>query len=213
MKSDYIHGYPFYTFQVSDDLVDSVLEQVIKLDYKPINLDVPSLLGYNVDDQQNKTSFYDKRLYDFFDSCLEPIYKKHFTYSTTHVINDLWATKTKFGGSFTPHIHSYSVFSGLLYLQNSKTGTIFSFPDRLASLWGHFAVCNEQQVTYVSESIKGKLLIWPSCINHRTAPHKEKESRYSIAFNSFWNGRLYDEPSGFLEVATVPAQNLTSKSS
>lgn len=213
MKCDYIYGYPFYTFQTPASIIDLVIEQAKNLDYKPVNAEMPGYLGYNIDNEKNITCYYNKMLYDFLDSCLEPIYKKHFKYSTKHVINDLWITKTQFGASFSLHKHTYSVFSGVLYLENSNTGTIFSFPDNFSQLWEHFTLCNVQQQTYESKSEKGKLLIWPSHILHKTSPHKEKKVRYSVAFNSFWDGKLYDKPSGFLELSTVPAQEFVSKSS
>jgi uncharacterized protein (TIGR02466 family) len=189
-------------------LVEDIHDKIKSLTYNPVIVDdnfSPISIGYNIDDDKNKTCFYDEKLYGFIDSCLESIYKKHFKYSVKHVISDLWATKATFGTSSSFHQHAYSVFSGVLYLQDSNTSTTFMFEDNLAKTWEHFTNCNIQKITHVSKSIKGKCLIWPSKLLHRLDTHKEKETRYTVAFNSFWDGTLYDKASGVLNIETKKA--------
>lgn len=211
MNCEYVNGYPFYTFTADESLIDKIYNEVQNINYQPVlgdNKNIPVNIGYVMDSENNRTCFYNKELYDFLDTCVEPIYKKHFKHATKHVINELWVTKSAFGAASNFHYHAGSVFSGLLYLQDCKTPTTFMFDDPFSKLWEHFTVCNHQTITYNSESKKGKLLVWPSSLNHKINVHKEKETRYSIAFNTFWNGVLCNDFTGALKISTTPAQNL-----
>lgn len=215
MNCEYIFGYPFYTFNAPDSIVDRVHEDVKNVTFEEIfypDKKIPSYSGYVIKDE-NKSCYYDKELYDFLEECINPIYKKHFTYATNQKIVNLWPTKSIFGTQSKYHHHSHSIFSGLLYLHDSKTSTIFRFEDQIEKTWKHFVFVNpcQSELTYESKAIKGKVIIWPSPIQHKIDIHREKTPRFTIAFNSFWDGRMNSSITGFLDIDTTPAQNMRVK--
>lgn len=210
MNCEYIYGYPFYTFQANNDIVETVYSEIKDLTYEEVfysnDYQQPSYTGYVVK-EGNKSLYFNKELYNFLDECLHPIYQKHFKYATNQTIVDLWPTKTIFGRQSRFHRHAHSVFSGLLYLHDCNSSTIFKFDDQIEKIWGHFLYVNPDNpnLLYESKAIKGKVIIWPSVIDHKIGMHKEKHTRYTIAFNSFWNGRLNSSETGFLDIKTTPA--------
>lgn len=212
MNCEYIHGYPFYTFTSPDILTNKMCQSVQNLHYINVsNTGNSSMMGYNLDQDKNLIPFCDKELYDFLDSCLEPIYKKHFKFGPKHKIVDLWSTKASFGALSEYHLHVNSVFSGLFYLSDSKTSTSFLFEDRLVNYWDHIIKVEPQKLEYESSSVKGKVVIWPSMLKHKINVHREKEIRYSIAFNSFWDGCISSVPTAGLELDSISAMNIKNK--
>lgn len=212
MTQEHIQGYPFYTFYAPDSLTDRIRKRVkteIKFDTVTVNDDrSPAQSGY-VYDNDAFTCFYDEELYSWLYDCLNPIYKTHFLFGTNCKIVDLWVTKASFLTRSEYHTHTWSVFSGLFYLQDSKTYTSFRFDDRLDQQWAHFTWVKPQQIEYRSESVKGKLVIWPSMVRHAISMHKEKTDRYTVAFNSFWDSSISQQQSGLLHMKTTQANELS----
>lgn len=216
MICEYIYGYPFYFFEAPDLLTEQVYKDIQNITFEDVFADdtnnrLPSLAG-SIDVEGKKTCYYNKELYDFLDTCLSPIYKKTFISAKHHVINDIWPTKALFGQQSDWHFHQYSVFSGLLYLHDSKTSTLFRFEDQLEKVWGRLVAVNlmTTELIYESKAIKGKVIIFPSILKHKIPVHREKKSRFTIAFNSFWSGKVSDILTGCLELNTTSAKDWKS---
>jgi hypothetical protein len=201
MKQFYMGSYPCYEFQAELSLVDEVSEYVKTIEYGPIGqpVDVSQAvssgrapgtnIGYIIENNQHK-SFYHEGLYNYFQNCVDQVAKKHFTKFDLK-ISDLWSTRTKFGMQAGSHKHELSVFSGLLYLTDTnKSQTVFTIPDMFYDTWSHFIssdmIRQNQEIKITAE--KGKLIIWPSMLQHKIHVHTEQSTRYTIAFNTMFSG-------------------------
>ena len=195
MKEFLFGNATFYEFQANEKLVDDVLANVenSEVEYKKIapNQNNVAQVGYTKS-ENGYTSFYHKELYNFLDECLNEVSHKNFNSFSLKII-DLWTIKTKFGQSSQSHNHKMSMFSGLLYLTDcDRSETEFTMNNRLWDNWNFFMhdmFINDNELTFKVQPKKGKLIIWPSDIKHRITPHAMKEDRYTIAFNTFIEGK------------------------
>ncbi len=78
---------------------------------------------------------------------------------------EAWGLKIDNQDYVKSHNHSNSIFSGVLYLNNSNQNLIFP------------------ELDLKINPIKGKILLFDSILLHKTIPSNEKKARYSIAFN------------------------------
>lgn len=211
MNKEFVHGYPFYTFQAPENLVNRVLERIQKeLTFKKIGVDdnkTTSFYGYT-ETEDYFSCFYDEELYNYLNNCIDPVFAEHFTYGNKSKVVDLWATKTNFTASSEYHRHHFSIFSGLLYLQDSSTSTSFIFEDKFEEYWSKFMPVKHQKLEWKSESKKGKIIIWPSFIKHRILPNRDKLTRYTLAFNTFWDSTVSNTPTCLLQLNTVQANEI-----
>lgn len=138
------------------------------------------------------TSFYHEELYNFLNACIKQVGEKNFNNFSLKIV-DLWTTKSKFGQSSQSHSHVMSIFSGLLYLTDcDRSETEFTINSRLYDNWKFFIhenFINNKELSYKVKPKKGKLIIWPSDIKHRITPHATRDDRYTIAFNTFLEGK------------------------
>lgn len=182
-------GHIAYEFN-NTDLVDEVLDEIKHLTFfNSTPRSNSALLGYNVNQNLFK-SYYNCNLYTWIDECLQSVAKIHFKNFSLKVC-DLWATKTMFGCSSDFHEHSLSFFSGLYYLDDSNTDTLFQLPDMFYER--HINLLGDNNLVKTGHRFsvtpkKGKMIIWPSYIMHSISTHKETSPRYSIAYNTFING-------------------------
>lgn len=211
-------GTHIYEFQCDSILLNKIYEEVstsdkiIWLPNKPLanlyqaDTDAlqlpPAQLGYL--DKKRQISYYHPDLYNWFDDCISEVAKDSIP-GTKLTINEAWLNKLKFGqNSKTPHYHSKSVYSGLLYL-TTHHGTSFTnfFPQNDAAKImnnylnfgnsSHLIDANKAKDIFLSEPLAGKLLIFPSTLMHNISTHTDiKNIRYTLAFNTFCDGLLGD---------------------
>lgn len=136
--------------------------------------------------------FFHEELFEQLQSCVDKVCELHFQ-NVKLSICDAWITKTTFGKNSTLHYHPYSIFSGLLYFSDhEKSETVFVPKDplyeNLKDLFSDNVVKNENKILYNPK--KAKLLIWPSDMPHYTNSHNEKNTRYTLAFNTWFTGEL-----------------------
>ena len=186
-----------FEFEAPENLIDDILnnidnEEVVYKSISPNQSNVP-IMGYTKSGD-GYTSFYHKELYDFINICLQQVSEKTFNNFSLKII-DLWSIKTKFGQSSQVHNHKMSMFSGLLYLTDcDRSETEFIMNSRLYDNWSFFMHDNyikDMQLSLKVKPKKGKLIIWPSDIDHKITPHSNKSDRYTIAFNTFIEGKSF----------------------
>lgn len=195
MKEFLFGNATFYEFQANEELVDDILTHVGNSDveYKKIkpNQNNVTSVGY-AKGKNGYTSFYHKELYNFLNQSLDEVSTKNFNNFSLKIV-DLWTVKAHFGEGSQKHNHSMSMFSGLLYLTDcDKSETEFTMNNRLWDNWNFFMhenFLNSNELSLKIQPKKGKLLIWPSDIKHRIIPHTMKQDRYTIAFNTFIEGK------------------------
>jgi len=147
-------------------------------------------------------NYVNTKVFSWLETCLEEVRNCYFT-SGKLSITDAWVHKSDFGEKSSSHWHSMSMFSGLFYLtDHTNTVTYFEIPDDFHTRYDSiFApILKKDQIKISSNPEKGRLLIWPSYIKHYVDKHRYKDSRYTLAFNTFLEGDLYDVPGARLNI-------------
>lgn len=192
MKTFYVGPAAFYEFHCEEKLVDDILIKIKDCDWLKTTVTGKDNLFYAGYDkfEDGNLSFYDENLYTWLHECLDQVAAKHFEKFKLKVV-DLWATKAEFGQAAITHDHAYSMFSGVLYLSSCKRSqTVFYYEDHFNTKWKFFlAHTKENRISVEVAPEKGKLIIWPSDIVHKVNPHVGSGTRYSLAFNTFIEGK------------------------
>ena len=197
-----------YEFSIEQDLVYKSLEYFLSLDFTSVKSvkdtnspDFLQLTGLTTKSDHTITSFYHKELFNELEKCIDQVAKKHFK-DQKLVICDSWLTRSKFGQRGVPHWHVWSIFSGLLYMTDQeKSHTIFSLEDPFYEKYKHpFGPISINKIPYEFsiKPVKGKLIIWDSSLLHRIGSIPEKNTRYTLAFNTWMTGNISTLSTGAL---------------
>lgn len=175
-----------FEFQLDKSLVDNYLTQVKNSNIKFLSSHTQETTNYAY------PIVYNKELVSEITQCINQVGSLYFQKNILK-ISDIWLTKTEMMQVSRLHDHGLSIFSGLLYLHDSNTETIFTVTDEFVKR--HFSLFGDLVKNNFDNSIKikpqiGKLLIWPSYIKHKVSTNKTKDTRYTLAFNSFLDGEL-----------------------
>lgn len=110
-------------------------------------------------------------------------------------VTQSWSNVTKPGEYHHKHKHPNSFLSGVIYFHAEKDVDKITFFKNEAS---NFKLKADSWNAYNSESWyfpveTGKLVIFPSTLEHMVTTTESKEPRISLAFNTFLRGDLGDE--------------------
>lgn len=174
----------FYEFICDDFLTENVLSKVKQIPW--------------TNNHHNKVSkddnFYDEKLFEWFDSCLNQVREKvGLPNNITLPITECWANKTNKIEAHHQHYHSNSFISGVFYLtSHNSSPTIFSHSDFYLTHWNQFSFEKRKSgsLFYKSFPVRGKLILFPSQIPHFVSGLVGNEERYTIAFNTFFEGHI-----------------------
>lgn len=107
-------------------------------------------------------------------------------------ITQSWLNYTKNGEEHTQHYHPNSIVSGVIYINaDSENDMISFFSDK--KFLHYLQPSNYNEFNTVSTSIsvnKGDIILFPSQLNHSVPKTTGKYKRVSLAFNSYFEGRL-----------------------
>lgn len=194
-----------HEFFIDIDLVEKALDYFISLEnvdsIKTTRSDNSTSVIYPKNSEQQTLSMYHPELFVEIEKCVDTVCEIYLENQKLK-ISDAWLTKTNFGGNTLTHMHSLSLFSGLLYLtDHERSETVFYVDNPFEKNYGIFkAVLKKREYSYSSKPKKGKLLIWDSHLNHKINTHNDQKTRYTLAFNTFLTGKIYDHPSARLEL-------------
>ena len=113
-------------------------------------------------------------------------------------ITQSWVNYTKTGEYHNLHIHSNSLYSGVFYFQTEETDVI-KFETSESRVGGPlFNIQRKEYNLYNANGwilpVKtGKLLIFPSNLEHSVPITKSKNTRISLSFNTFIRGEIGTE--------------------
>jgi uncharacterized protein (TIGR02466 family) len=108
----------------------------------------------------------------------------------TQILDNFWININPTGGSNKPHTHPGSVFSGVLYLQTPGNCGNLNFPHPNKNHSYHF---NQDTIEELSSRTYlnfyhipnvGKLVMFPSSVEHYVEGNCSNIDRVSIAFNT-----------------------------
>ena len=120
---------------------------------------------------------------------------------TDFSVTTSWITKTKRGGYTYKHRHNNSIYSGVFYfddITDNDGGQFLLSKDYLYNSDDMFHFnCGSNNNIYNATSInikpqKNRLVIFPSGTAHKVLESTSDRTRYSLAFNLFPIGSLYD---------------------
>jgi uncharacterized protein (TIGR02466 family) len=132
-------------------------------------------------------------------------YIEHYAYNLIKMDTNLklrmvssWCVKHKKGDWAHRHLHSNSVFSGVLYLKTDldageiefikAIGTLNLFSPAIVPKVVSYNVYNSSSWTVTPKN--GMLLIFPSCLEHEVSVSKSNEDRFVVAFNYYPTGQI-----------------------
>ena len=177
----------FYKFNLCEEIIKSTLTEVKKSHWRKNEGNY-----HSHENLKNNTKFDEVNC--FFDKCLEEV-KKDLNLDCEYLkVVSSWANKTEKGGHHHWHYHQNSWASGVLYLTESDSSTVFWTKNSWSDIAGdsRISVCGEKspQLNDEYKTSVGDLIIFPSNVFHMVNTHNLNEPRYTISFNSFPCGKI-----------------------
>jgi uncharacterized protein (TIGR02466 family) len=181
-------------FSMNSKLLENVLESVSQEKFKT-----------NISNKISENYFLlreerYKELADWINSCLEEIRLDLNFFCDSLKITQSWANRSSDSEYHHNHIHPNSILSGIIYLTESNSPTLFGFEndwycttdgDSRSSIKISFD--SEKSVLFHKcDSIPGDMIIFPSNFRHSTDCHQSDNGsdRLSISFNVFPTGKI-----------------------
>jgi len=198
-----------YEFDIETNIVDNYLirflncKNIKEFSVSDRNQTINPTSALSIIDENNDPiSFYDKEMFDHVKLCLNQVGSLYL--NSKFDICDTWVTCTKFGQVSSWHSHMNSVFSGVVYLtDHHESYTEFQIQDPLyykLTPWLSPDVIKNNNYIIKYRPQRGKMLIWPSTLLHRISMSRDKKTRYSFSFNSWFTGKIHKGITGRLDV-------------
>ena len=176
-----IHIFEYENFEsVKDELVQHVYEEK---DRDPKGRILSNRGGW-----QSRDFVKDDKIFYLIEKifCELPILNKGISFSL-----DCWFNINKKGSYNTKHVHPTSDFSGVFWLKTSMNcgNIVFESPHNFSSFIEIQSYTdkfkNDTGCTggYFFNPIEGKMLIFPSSLEHEVQPNESDEDRISVSFN------------------------------
>lgn len=185
---------PFYEFQCNEQLINDLLEMAKINEYKS-----------NASNKTSQSRLRYKPLNDWIEKCLAEINQDLYDKPSFDIkVTDCWVNKSSYTEKHHVHSHSNSLLSGVLYLttHDKKSTTKFFFPNPFYNIefTNLFAmqdsvITSKKTLTTEVAPIAGKLVIFPSHIQHETTTNITRDNRYTISFNTFVSGVIGNDDS------------------
>ena len=139
-----------------------------------------------------------KELTEWFKCCVEQV-RQIYEYKCDGLkISQMWANKSESDNWHHIHNHPFSIISAIFYVTDSPAETWFSVENFWVANYGKhplpltedFTKC--PHIIHKQQSVKGKLILFPSHLLHSVSEHKGEKPRYTISFNTFPTGIVGD---------------------
>jgi uncharacterized protein (TIGR02466 family) len=196
METKHILGIPLYTFVCANNLLDIAIAECNKLQYKK-----------NVGNKVSVTEFfYNSELFDWFEECIDQAKQDIGIPPTVKLpIISCWCNKSTKLQNHHSHSHANSFMSAIFYLSDGHEGgdTVFHIPNPWYKDYGWMKFYDSQEI-HIAQKVspsKGKLILFPSWLEHNVTPLKSLEERISISFNTFFSGEIADDQKGKISLS------------
>jgi uncharacterized protein (TIGR02466 family) len=175
-----------YEFTCDDALLTKLEEQVAEISTKK-----------NSSNMSSETDlFYDQDLYNWLNSCIEEAKENLYIPEEVKLeITSCWVNKTRKLQAHHRHTHPNSFMSGILYLSEDHSGGLTDFITENI-WWKNFKwlqFCDSPNARTIQQKYtpkKGKLLLFPSSLQHGVTAVLDNSVRYTISFNTFFSGPI-----------------------
>jgi len=184
MKTIDIIKSPFYKWEFDLLECDQILDKIQRLNF---------IKNYEnfVTENDREVNFIIDRINLCLKDLKNTLYPNQKTFEI--VVTECWANKTLFCQKHHKHHHPNSLFSGILYLtSHPDTGpTRFYYNDIFKyHQFIPYSSLQKDELFFDFYPVKGTMIVFPSNILHSVLPVKEKSTRYTIAFNTFFKGKI-----------------------
>jgi len=196
---------PFYEFECKDQaMLDKVTEEVAHLPFDD-NDPPPSTRPY-----------FHPDLFVWFADCVEEVRKLYYKDTINLIISTGFATRIKRMQKARLHHHINSIISGIFYINSTESSkTKFIMPNP-------YYFVEHQKVLHISKNStdiidqfydplvttifpnRGRLVLFPSYIDHETLTHTENFYRHIISFNTMASGVISEKSTIRLDLQTKP---------
>jgi uncharacterized protein (TIGR02466 family) len=133
-----------------------------------------------------------KPLYDLIHIKINELHTQYgFKSNQEQHICNIWININEQGSFNRPHVHPNSVLSGVIYIDcNPLTSGDIVFINPVIAHSYHWSDIAEDKNSLIASGTcfykpeKGKIVIFPSWVQHYVEPNKDLEPRISISFNT-----------------------------
>ena len=179
-----------YEFEAPPEILSTALEIALRVPYRA------NRTNYTTDDPDTRNEPGMSSVRGWIDQCLEEV-RKDLEFECEEIRSTIeWFNMSHKSMWHQPHNHDNSFLSGVFYLTSSDAETWFSIESIFGPDYTLFNLIDQKNrlVFHKNPTSVGKMLVFPSKINHSVTHHNDEEPRYSLAFNAF--------PSGFIGTRT-----------
>ena len=109
-------------------------------------------------------------------------------------ITQSWLNINKTNTSHHKHFHRNSFISGIYYLTDGPPVTFYKKNDIMQNFDFDFKEFNQFNMESVEAEIKkGRLILFPSILEHEVKKNLNNDTRISLSFNTFFKGDLKND--------------------
>lgn len=185
-------GVPIWFYDISNDDIDT---DKLELECYKIMEKEKSVYKSNINGWQSKDFNKTKRNTPILNKLIKKVVtKSSIVFNEIGIkpefkceLNNAWININKKGSSNMQHIHPRSIMSAVFYVKSDEdSGDLFIEDDTRQRYINELITYANNPLTYNTVSYKpkkGRLLIFPSWVNHGVGLNKSNEDRISIAFN------------------------------
>ena len=181
-----------YLFNCNEELTSNTLDLLKKEEFTDTSLVNYKTVNVNL----NKDLKYEK-LYKWFDECILKVHNSYSFDCEKVSITQSWGCRYISGGHQHFHNHPNSLMSGVFFLTDSDTPTIFikdtMWKDERCIRVSTRETDTKYRIYHVHPPKSGQLILFPSGMNHLVPKHEKIEDRYTISFNTFPSGKCGKE--------------------
>jgi len=198
---------PLYVNHITDDEFSIVAQAVINTNCPSLNTYEGN--GYMSDDTVWLDNHTDVK--NIMEKYLDDYVHKQLAISKRHQLSHCtsWVNLHKPGDVGQSHVHSNSMFSGVLYVKVDRdSGPIrFQYPSMIPTYMTHQIEVDldDNNIYNMREAVinpnNKMILLFPSHLSHDIAPNQSSIDRYSMAFNYFLKGTFGNDAESRLSLA------------
>jgi len=180
---------PIYIFDIgSKDFNKYLEENILKWSKENEGVNRTNIKGWHSTTDMHKRKEYKPLVEDLY-KAQSKIYIEE-NYESEPYLGNMWANINPPGAYNRPHMHPNSLWSGVYYVKTSrncghlkiedpKITSLMSMPNRKKD--NNTPKYSWREIHY--EPVEGRLIMFPSWLNHCVDPNESNDIRISISFN------------------------------
>jgi len=193
MNRELFFATPIYVSDVGSEQLNKHLEyHIIEWSKRDKGVQKTNMNGWHSETNMHTKPEY-KMLVDLLYQAQAHIYKEELLDNEPYLGN-MWANINSPGGYNRPHNHANSLWSGVYYIKTPKNSGHLKCEDPKSVATMTYPKRKEGQLpSYLwrevhFEPVAGRLIMFPSWLNHCVDPNMSNDIRISVSFNFLQRG-------------------------